>query len=554
MAPPNPKRPSYKEPITDESVLQADDPRPQRVAQLPSNSAGGRQMAGRVAKKIEEHIPTSVFDTEADQEMQAEYGQNSESKPAFLYVERGPGAGQLLEVKQGTVVVGRASVSDLRLQHPSISRRHTQIKRVGEQFFVKDLGSQNGTFVNKQRIGTEVEVKPGDSIAMGNALLRLRGPLAKGERLPGQPEPVQPKAERVEKAPAPERPAPRVDRSEKGDKTSKSRISTAVVARPEMAPAAPSNTALKIAVFAGAVGFSLAAVLAFALVKTMSGDSKSGGAPTTTAAVATEKSDKAKMIDEAIKKKMAEAPTKVAAAKAAPQEEEVVEADDTVTVKEQPRAPSVAKAPVVAPAPRVAAAAPVRKAAPSKAAADDEEDSEDAPAAKGGNKRAQILAPYEKGNAEASLDAAKKAGDKELTDKLSRFIAAYDAANDAMMSNNGSAAIANFQKALTLDEGLSSGWGKYGAEIRKQLSNLYVLVGLQFVSNGDAEKAKQAFQGALKHDPNNQRAKAQLAKLSPPAPAAKSADDAFDEEPAPKPAAKKKAAPAANSIDDAFGD
>lgn len=548
--PPNPKRPSYKEPITDESVLQADDPRPQRVAQLPSNSAGGRQMAGRVAKKIEEHIPTSVFDTEADQEMQAEYGQNSESKPAFLYVERGPGAGQLLEVKQGTVVVGRASVSDLRLQHPSISRRHTQIKRVGEQFFVKDLGSQNGTFVNKQRIGTEVEVKPGDSIAMGNALLRLRGPLAKGERLPGQPEPKAEKPERVEKAPPAERPAPRAERSERADKNGKSRISTAVVARPDIAPAQPSNTALKIAVFAGAVGFSLAAVLAFALVKTMSGDNKAPGASNTTAAVAPEKSDKAKLIDEAIKRKMAE---KVAVApKAAPQEEEIVEADDTVTVKEQPRAPSVAKAPVVAPAPRIAAAAPVRKAARVKAAAAEDEDEEDAPAAKGGNKRAQILAAYEKGNAEASLDAAKKAGDRELTDKLSRFIAAYDAANDAMMSNNGSAAIANFQKALSLDEGLSSGWGKYGAEIRKQLSNLYVLVGLQFVSNGDPEKAKQAFQGALKHDPNNQRAKTQLAKLSPPAAAAKSADDAFDEEPAAKPAAKKK--PAANSIDDAFGD
>ena len=118
-----------------------------------------------------------------------------------------------------------------------------------------------------------------------------------------------------------------------------------------------------------------------------------------------------------------------------------------------------------------------------------------------------------------------------------------------MMSNNGSAAIANFQKALQLDEGLSSGWGKYGAEIRRQLSNLYVLVGLQFVSNGDPEKAKQAFQGALKHDPNNQRAKAQIAKLAPAAP--KSADDAFEDEPAAKPAAKKKAA---TSIDDAFGD
>jgi hypothetical protein len=217
-----------------------------------------------------------------------------------------------------------------------------------------------------------------------------------------------------------------------------------------------------------------------------------------------------------------------------------------VTVKEQPKAPSVAKAPSVSAAPRTAPAP--RKAPAAKAAAEDDEE-EDAPAAaKGGNKRGQILAAYEKGNAEASLDAAKKAGDKELSDKLSRFIAAYDAANDAMMSNNGSAAIANFQKALQLDEGLSSGWGKYGAEIRRQLSNLYVLVGLQFVSNGDPDKAKQAFQGALKHDPNNQRAKQQLAKLTPAA--AKPADEASEEAPA-KPAAKKKPA---TSIDDAFGD
>lgn len=522
--PPHPKRPTAHEPVTDEQVLRADDPRPQRVAQLPAH---GR----RVTKKIEEHIPTSIFDTEADQEMQAEYGvQGTEFKPAFLYVERGPGAGQLLEVKQGTVVVGRASVSDLRLQHPSISRRHTQLKRVGEQFFVKDLGSQNGTFVNKERIATEVEVKPGDSIAMGNALLRLRGPLAKGEKLPGA-EPV-------------------TDRGEKPERAAKQRISTAVVARPSSPTAAPSNTALKIAVFAGAVGFSLAAVLAFALVKTMGAD-KSAPAP---AAAATQvkltADEKQRLIDEAIKRKMAEqqAGKALVVAEAQRAEEETVVVDDAVTVREEVKAPTVAKAPVVA----VARAAAPKKAAPAKPS-NDEDDDEDATPSKGGGgaKRGQILAPYEKGNAEASLDAAKKAGDKELTDKLSRFIAAYDAANDAMMSNNGSAAIANFQKALQLDEGLSSGWGKYGAEIRKQLSNLYVLVGLQFVANGEGEKAKVAFQGALKHDPNSQRAKAQLQKLGAAAP--KSADDAFDEEPAAKTPARKVVAPK-SSIDDAFGD
>lgn len=528
--PPNPKRPSQGQPVPDEQVLRADDPRPQRVAQLPSGGTGAR----RAIKRVEEHIPTSIFDTEADQEMQAEYGvPSTEYKPAFLYVERGPGAGQLLEVKQGTVVVGRASVSDLRLQHPSISRRHTQLKRVGEQFFVKDLGSQNGTFVNKQRIATEVEVKPGDSIAMGNALLRLRGPLAKGEKLGGASS-INPQVTQPQSAPSLDRVDPAKD---------KARIPTAVVARPsgpQAAPSAGNSMALKIAVFAGAVGFSLAAVLAFALIKTMNADKQ---APAVVASATTPVSDdeKSRLIDEAIKKKMAEQ------AAAAPQEEETpVVADEAVKVKEAVKAPSVVKAPVVTPAPRAA------RHASKKGSSDDEEDDEedDAPAKSGGgNDRAKILASYEKGNAEASLDAAKKAGDKELSDKLSRFIAAYDAANDAMMSQNGTAAISNFQRALALDEQLSSGWGKYGAEIRRQLANLYVLVGMKFMSTGDSDKARAAFDGALKHDPNNKSAKAQLAKLGS---APKSADDAFDDEPAAKPA--KKAAAKAGSIDDAFGD
>lgn len=534
--PPNPKRPAARDvPIREEHILKADDPRPQRVPQYPSAGTGAR----RPPRRAEEHIPTSVFDTEAaDEEMQAQYGvPEAEYKPAFLYVERGPGAGQLLEVKQGTVVVGRASVSDLRLQHPSISRRHAQVKRQGEQFFVKDLGSQNGTFVNKQRIATEVEVKPGDTIAMGNALVRLRGPLEKGEKLA----PVA--------APA--------------AKQNKARIETAVVARHTGSHATPSSNALKIAVFAGAVGFGLAAVLAVALVKTLS--NKDTAAPAQVAKAAPASPDeRSRLIDEAIKRKMAEQAAEAKAAEAAPAVEETeVEADaPVVKVKAAPQEPpKVVAAPVVRPAPVAVAKASKPKAAAKAAAAvddafnDDGDEAEEAAPSKSSPaaKRTQILASYEKGNAEASLAAAKSAGDKELIDKLGRFISAYDAANDAMMANNGTAAIMNFQKALQLDEQLSSGWGKYGAEIRRQLSNLYVLVGLKFVSDGQAEKGKQAFQAALKHDPNNQRAKAQLDKLGA---AAKSPDDAFDDD-SEKPAAPRKAVKpkaSASAIDDAFGD
>lgn len=468
--------------------------------------------------------PTAALEPVADQELPANYGAAPRAKPfAFLYVERGPGMGQLLEVKQTFVVVGRASVSDLRLLHPSISRRHAQVRRDGQRYFVKDLGSQNGTFVNKQRIATEVEIKPGDAIALGNALLRLRGPLTRGEKAIKTPAAALPRAG----------------------------ATTGVISRavpPTAVPAAPtSNTALKVAVFVGAVGFSLAGVLAIALMKTLS-NGKAPEATTVTVTPGASRTDQAKLIDDAITRAMSERQAAARAAPAAPTTPEDVPVEVGEVVASKPSAPSAKAAPPQPVAVKTAAApaalpasikaptvaAPKKTAPPAKEVANEEEDSAVKPGATG--KRTQILAAYEKGNAEASLSAAQAAGDKELTDKLSRFLASYEAANEALMSNNGSAAIAHFQKALLIDEGLSSGWGKYGAEIRRQLSNLYVLVGLQFVANGDVEKAKAAFQGALKHQPSNPRAQEQLAKLTASAPvaaekekpSAKSIDDAFD--------------------------
>ncbi|MBM4779788.1 MAG: FHA domain-containing protein [Archangiaceae bacterium] len=526
--PPHPKRSDADDfPISEENILRADDPRPQRVPQYPSSTTGAR----RPLKKAEEAIPTAIYDTEkADQEMQASYGMGEQSyKPAFLYVERGPGAGQLLEVKQGTVVIGRASVSDLRLQHPSISRRHAQVRRIGEQFFVKDLGSQNGSFVNKTRIASEVEVKIGDSLALGNALIRLRGPMQKGEK------PVAPS-------------------------TGKARVPTAVVARPTAAQTSGhvrpvnSNRMVKIAVFAGAVGFGLAAVLAFALIRMATGSTTTSGEKTAKAAITNEPND---AIADALKRKQAES-GKVVVTRTTPaaavQNEEPAQEEPSIdegpaTVKSVPgvtgSAPSVAPART---APNRVAIAAKRAAAGARNAAAASSDDEDnsAASAKGGGKRSQILAPYERGNAEGSLELAKSAGDKELSDKLLKFISSYDSGQEALLSNNGTVAIKEFTKALALDEQLSSGWGKYGSEIRKHLGNLYFLVGKQYEANGDDEKAKAAYAASLKNDPANSKAKGALANLS--------GGGGDDEAPAPAPKPAPKKAPSKTSIDDAFGD
>jgi len=542
--PSNPKRPREMV-FEDGDILRADDPRPQRVPQYPSTGAR------RPLRKAEEAIPTSIYDTEkADEEMQAQYGVQDEYSQAFLYVERGPGAGQLLEVKQGTVVVGRASVSDLRIQHPSISRRHAQIKRVGEQFFIKDLGSQNGTFVNKERIATEVEARPGDSIAMGNALVRLRGPLQKGEKLPGVKE--------IENRQKEQQLREKKERAEREREERDKRLSTGLIARPSSPGRSSQSNTLKIAAIAGLAGFVLAAVLVFVVVKAVGGgnSAKADAKASKGAAVAQAEpsaptpTGREKAIQDAIAKKMAE---KAAAEKAAKAEDPTpdVETSAPVVVVRPDRA---AAAPVVVAQPRpaaptrVAAATPrsaPRAGASAAAKVDDAfDDDSDAKAGAGGSGKKAILAPYEKGNAEGSLELAKKAGDKALATQLTKFIQIYDEAQDAMMANNGTQAIKNFTVALQLDEQLSSGWGKYGGEIRRQLGNLYTLVGLQYASNGNDENAKKSFEAALKYDPSNARAKGQLAKFS------EGGDEA-----APAPAPKKAPAkPAKQSIDDAFGD
>jgi pSer/pThr/pTyr-binding forkhead associated (FHA) protein len=186
MAPSNPKRPprpprppgapasKAKEevelPFDDDEVapLQEDDPRPQRVPQFP---AGPRRKARGTAAERE-----GTRDRELSTRFDANEYSDPGYTPAFLYVEKGPGVGQLIPVKQGPLVIGRASACDLRLQHPSISRRHAQLMRQSERFVLRDLGSQNGTFVNRVKLTGDTEIHAGDEIALGNAVLRLRGP------------------------------------------------------------------------------------------------------------------------------------------------------------------------------------------------------------------------------------------------------------------------------------------------------------------------------------------------------------------------------------------
>jgi adenylate cyclase len=78
----------------------------------------------------------------------------------------------------GDTIVGRASICDLVIDDPSISRRHVRFRIHGDRCVLTDLGGRNGTFINGEQV-TEAEVHPGDSIVLGRFPLHLeRSPAA----------------------------------------------------------------------------------------------------------------------------------------------------------------------------------------------------------------------------------------------------------------------------------------------------------------------------------------------------------------------------------------
>ena len=85
---------------------------------------------------------------------------------ALLVVQRGPGAGNRFLLDLDLVTAGRHPESEIFLDDVTVSRRHAEFERRGVDFSVRDVGSLNGTYVNRDRID-EVMLKDGDEVQIG---------------------------------------------------------------------------------------------------------------------------------------------------------------------------------------------------------------------------------------------------------------------------------------------------------------------------------------------------------------------------------------------------
>jgi len=67
-----------------------------------------------------------------------------------------------------SLIIGREASCDLRLQDRQVSRRHATIYRQGNHYFLRDLGSRNGTFVNDNLVVSPRQLQDGDGIRIAS--------------------------------------------------------------------------------------------------------------------------------------------------------------------------------------------------------------------------------------------------------------------------------------------------------------------------------------------------------------------------------------------------
>jgi diguanylate cyclase (GGDEF)-like protein len=102
-----------------------------------------------------------------------------------VFIAKGPEQGRSFVLNVNTAQIGRGLANEVHLNDGSVSRKHARIFRDNDQYYIEDLESRNGTWINGHAIanGQRVQVREGVPIAVGNVLVSV-GKKCSLKRLP----------------------------------------------------------------------------------------------------------------------------------------------------------------------------------------------------------------------------------------------------------------------------------------------------------------------------------------------------------------------------------
>jgi pSer/pThr/pTyr-binding forkhead associated (FHA) protein len=94
--------------------------------------------------------------------------------PTHVVVTEGSNVGERADLDRAPILIGRGSDAAIKLDDDYVSTRHARIAASGDQWFVEDLGSTNGTYIGTVRITQPTTITLGTQVRIGKTILELR--------------------------------------------------------------------------------------------------------------------------------------------------------------------------------------------------------------------------------------------------------------------------------------------------------------------------------------------------------------------------------------------
>ena len=95
-------------------------------------------------------------------------------QPTKVVVLDGPTRGTTVPLSEAPILIGRGNDAAIRLDDDYVSTRHARIAASGDQWFVEDLGSTNGTYIGNVRITQPTTLTLGTQVRVGKTVIELR--------------------------------------------------------------------------------------------------------------------------------------------------------------------------------------------------------------------------------------------------------------------------------------------------------------------------------------------------------------------------------------------
>ena len=123
--------------------------------------------------KVDSRAPAPVMPQGGRTPKPVKPGKKKKGQPGSVTIADGPQAGVGATLSAEPVVIGRGSDCQIRLDDDYSSTRHARLFQSEGEWWVEDLGSTNGTYLDGQRVTRPVPAEIGGSIRIGRTTLNI---------------------------------------------------------------------------------------------------------------------------------------------------------------------------------------------------------------------------------------------------------------------------------------------------------------------------------------------------------------------------------------------